>query len=79
MDFMIAIDEDHVRRILKEWAAHYNRSRPHSSLGPGIPDPSIPHVELQMKRHCIPKDHRIVVTAMLGGLHHEYRLQRIAA
>ncbi|PYR99688.1 MAG: hypothetical protein DMG16_17280, partial [Acidobacteria bacterium] len=55
----------------------YNRSRPHMSLGPGIPDPSIQKVELQ--RHSIPKDHRIVVTPILGGLHHEYKLERSAA
>jgi putative transposase len=79
LDFMIAIDEDHLRRILKEWSTHYNKSRPHSSLGPGIPDPGIEKVELQIKRHWIPKDHRIAVTAILGGLHHEYRLQKVAA
>ena len=36
-------------------------------------------VELQPKRHCIPKDHRIVVTGILGGLHHDYRLEKLAA
>ena|SRR5437870_694070 len=55
----------------------YNRSRPHMSLGPGIPDPSIQKAELQ--QHSIPKDHRIVVTPILGGLHHEYKLERSAA
>jgi len=79
LDFMIPFDEDHIRWILKRWAAHYNRSRPHSSLGPGIPDPSVGKAELQIKRHCIPKDHRIAVTAILGGLHHEYALERTAA
>ena len=79
LDFMIPIDEDHIRWILKRWTAHYNRSRPHSSLGPGIPDPSVGKAKLQIKRHCIPKDYRIVVTSILGGLHHEYTLERIAA
>jgi len=79
LDFMIPFDEDHLRWILKRWATHYNRSRPHSNLGPGIPAPSFQKSELQIKRHCIPKGHRIVVTPILGGLHHEYRLQRIAA
>ena len=53
--------------------------RPHSSLGPGIPDPSVGKTKLQIKRHCIPKDYRIAVTSILGGLHHEYTLERIAA
>ena len=77
LDFIIPFDEDHIRQILKSWTAHYNRSRPHMSLGPGIPDPSIQKVELQ--RHSIPKDHRIVVTPILGGLHHEYKFERSAA
>ena len=78
LDFMIPIDEDHIRWILKRWTAHYNRSRPHSSLGPGIPDASVGKAKLQTKRHCIPKDYRIAVTSILGGLHHEYTLERIA-
>ena len=35
--------------------------------------------ELQAQRHCIPRDCRVVATSILGGLHHEYRLQKIAA
>jgi putative transposase len=79
LDFVIPINEDHVRWTMKEWTTHYNKCRPHSSLGPGIPDPSVQKTEFQSKRHCIPKDHHIEVTPILGGLHHEYRLQRIAA
>jgi putative transposase len=77
--FMIPINEDHVRWIMKEWAGHYNRSRPHSSLGPGIPDVNFQRPEVQRKRHRLPKNHSITVTPVLGGLHHEYRLQEIAA
>ena len=35
--------------------------------------------ELQAQRHCIPEDCRVVVTSILGGLHHEYELEKIAA
>jgi putative transposase len=76
---MIPIGEAHVRNILKEWMSHYNASRPHMSLGPGIPDPRVQKAELQMERHCIPKDHRVVATPTLGSLHHEYRLDRSVA
>jgi transposase InsO family protein len=79
LDFMIPINEDHVRWTMKEWTTHYNKSRPHSSLGPGIPDPNVQKKELQGKRLCIPKDQHVAVTPILGGLHHEYRLQGIAA
>ena len=69
LDFMIPLNEHHVRWILKRWAVHYNKSRPHSSLGPGIPDPTIPNAELQISRHCIPNQYRITVKRVLGGLH----------
>ena len=37
LDFLIPIREKHLRRLLQKWVTHYNRGRPHSSLGPGIP------------------------------------------
>lgn len=79
LDFMIPINETHIRQTLRLWVEHYNRARPHSSLGPGTPDPSSPKADLQVQRHCIPKECRVAVTSILGGLHHEYRLEKIAA
>jgi transposase InsO family protein len=79
LDFIIPFNEAHIRQTLKSWTEHYNRARPHSSLGPGTPDRTSPKAELQPERHCIPKDYRVVATSILGGLHHEYRLERFAA
>jgi transposase InsO family protein len=39
LDFFIPFNERHLRTIVKFWTKHYNRGRPHSSLGPGFPDP----------------------------------------
>ena len=57
----------------------YNRGRPHSSLGPGIPDTDAALPAVEESRHVIPRDQRVVTKSVLGGLHHEYRLERIAA
>jgi putative transposase len=77
LDWMILVNERHLRRILREWVAHYNRGRPHASLGPGIPDgPDTPPV---LSGHRIREGHRVVAAPILGGLHYEYRLQRQAA
>jgi putative transposase len=76
LDFMIPLNEDHIRRILKEWTMHYNKARPHSSLGPGIPERTVTKAELQDSRHRIPAECRIIVKPILGGLHHEYGLQK---
>src|SRR5260370_7188546 len=39
LDFMIPLGEKHLSKILAEWVRHYNQGRPHSSLGPGVPEP----------------------------------------
>jgi transposase InsO family protein len=78
LDWMIPFSERHLRRVLQEWTAHYNRGRPHTSLGPGIPDPPSEGISEQSHRHHLPIDHRVTSTSILGGLHHEYGLQRAA-
>ena len=69
----------HLRWILREWVTHYNRGRPHASLGPGIPDPLPERNELVANGHRLAEHIRVVSTPILGGLHHEYRLARDAA
>jgi hypothetical protein len=39
LDWLIPMSEAHLRAILKDWRTHYNGSRPHMALGPGVPDP----------------------------------------
>ena len=76
LDFMIPLGRLHVHRIVKEWACYYNRSRPHMSLGPGIPSPPerLP-VRLQPTRHRIAGNQRVSSHPVLSGLHHDYRLE----
>jgi putative transposase len=80
LDFLIPLTENHLRIVTKSWVEHYNRGRPRSSLGPGIPDPPVelpvtPHEH----RHCIPSHCKVVAHPVLGGLHHEYSLLAKAA
>jgi hypothetical protein len=74
---MIPLNERHLRRALEEWVAHYNRGRPHTSLGPGIPD--APNRAPEPFGHRIRDGHEVVAKSILGGLHHEYRLEPRAA
>jgi transposase InsO family protein len=80
LDFLIPLNERHLCGILKEWVGHYNEGRPHMSLGPGLPHPpsSLP-VPLQEHRHRIPAHQRVMSRPVLGGLHHDYRLDEKAA
>ena len=80
LDFMIPLGEKHLRRILSEWVTHYNQGRPHLSLGPGIPERAAVFPPLQdHDKHSFPQDCKVVARMVLGGLHHEYRWERIAA
>jgi transposase InsO family protein len=74
LDWIIPLSEGHLRKVLVSWMAHYNRGRPHSSLGPGIPDPKLEALRIKPCGHCLPIGHQVVATPILGGLHHEYRL-----
>ena len=80
LDFMILLNARHLYHILHEWVAHYNEGRPHMSLGPGIPQPrpALP-VTPQAPRHQIATGQRVVAQFVLGGLHHDYRLENRAA
>jgi putative transposase len=80
LDFVIPFTETHVRRLLQGWVCHYNAGRPHMALGPGMPQPlaELP-APLQEQRHRWPAHCRVVARPILGGLHHEYRLEEHVA
>jgi putative transposase len=79
LDFLIPINERHLRRILAEFVVHYNRGRPHSALGPGFPEPPQDSIPASGHRHKLPLGLRVRSKPVLGGLHHEYRLEKEAA
>jgi transposase InsO family protein len=80
LDYVIPFSERHLRRVLREWIEHYNRGRPHSALRPGVPDPTGTTLFAPKGRgHRVPPEARIHKKSVLGGLHHEYRLERMAA
>ena len=67
LDFLIPITEGHLKRLLREFVRHYNRGRPHSSLGPGIPEPPQTKVPASVQRHRLPAGHRVKSTPIFGG------------
>jgi hypothetical protein len=76
LDWMIPMTEAHLRSILHVWRTHYNVGRPHSALGPGVPDPpgqSAYHTKSE-PRHRLLSGARVRAHSVLGGLHHEYSL-----
>ena len=78
LDWLVVLHERHLRSALRQWVAHYNQGRPHASLGPGIPDVPLERLA-RPNGHQIPDGHRVIAAPILAGLHHEYRLERLAA
>jgi transposase InsO family protein len=76
LDYVMPMNERHLRCILEEFVGYYNRGGPHSSLGPGIPEPNQAEVPSTGDRHQLPVGYRIKSSSVTGGLHHEYRLER---
>jgi hypothetical protein len=79
LDFLIPLNERHLKVSLKSWVAHFNHGRQHMSLGPAIPVLLHPSLPKSIHRHDIPVGHVIRSTPILGGLHHEYCLEKVAA
>jgi Integrase core domain/ABC transporter substrate binding protein len=61
VDHVIALGEQHLRRVLKSYASYYNSARTHRSLDKDSP----------VSRPVQPIG-RIVSHALVGGLHHQY-------
>ena len=63
LDHVIVLGERHLRRVLREYVAHYHGSRTHLGLGKDAPEP----------RRIQGRDEGVVVSEpLLGGLHHRY-------
>lgn len=79
LDFLIPFNERHLKFVLKSWITHFNHGRPHMSIGPAIPVPLRQPPPENPHRHQIPSGYKVCSTAILGGLHHEYWLEKPAA
>src|ERR1017187_3292502 len=63
-DRMLIYDEPHLRSVLREYAGHYNRHRPHQSRQQRPPD--------QNDQDCAPLDPPVQRRTVLGGVINEY-------
>jgi len=79
LDFLMPFGEAHLQRLRHVWQVHYNRARPQSRLGPGLPQPPPGLPAAPIVGHELPRDMRVVTRSILGGLHHEYGLEKLAA
>jgi transposase InsO family protein len=63
LDHILVLDDDHMARVGREYAAFFNRARPHQGIGQRVPDGAA----------ATNARGRIIAHPVLGGLHHDYR------
>lgn len=63
LDHLLTLGWRHLERVLREYAIHYNRNRPHRGLALAVPEPSL--VETVVVGGVLRRDR-------LDGLIHEY-------
>jgi putative transposase len=76
LDWIIPLNERHLRRVVTEWIDHYNAERPHSARGPGLPSDAGRRADVI--GHRLPPGWRVMAHQRLGGLHHHYAFEPAA-
>jgi transposase InsO family protein len=61
LDHIVILGEDHLRRVLKAYAAYYNHVRPHLALAKDAP-----------LVRPVQRFGQVTARPILGGLHHQY-------
>jgi transposase InsO family protein len=61
LDHIVILGEEHLRRVLKGYAAYYNHVRPHLALAKDAP-----------LLRPVERFGEVIARPLLGGLHHEY-------
>jgi putative transposase len=79
LDHLLVVNEAHLERILRSYACHYNRHRPHQGMAQEVPAPertATPEVSPTDSRHRHLRRPRRQIRRRdrLGGLIHEYQL-----
>jgi putative transposase len=67
LDHILILSEKHGRRIVREYCAFFNRTRPHQDIDQQI---SIPSRDVDLPDHA---GRKVIGIPILNGLHHDYQ------
>ena len=71
LDHVVILGEAHLRRLVRDYVAHYHCDRCHLSLGKEPPDGRLPSMRAS-------RDAKVVALPRVGGLHHRYEWREAA-
>ena len=71
LDHVIALNEEHLRRLIRDYVNYYHDDRIHDSLEKDTPNPR----PVEQKPAA---DARVISLPRLGGLHHRYTWRAVA-
>ena len=77
LDHLLIVGERHLDRVVRSYAWHYNRHRPHQGLAQETPiaiDAEVASAIGQSPRNALPPGQRLRRRDRLGGLIHEYEV-----
>jgi putative transposase len=69
IDHTLILGEQHLQRVLTEYVAYFNRSRPHQGISQRTPQLAPTRASPDRAVAC----GAVTATPVLGGLHHDYR------
>jgi putative transposase len=64
LDHVLVLDEDHPRRLVREYRQYFNEARPHQGIGQRAPGGQALAADVTKP---------IVATPVLGGLYRDYQ------
>ena len=67
LDHLLILSEQHLGRVLKDYVAYFNQSRPHQGIKQRIPVPR------ELSVQASGASGKVMAFPVLGGLHHDYR------
>jgi hypothetical protein len=65
LDYVIVLNQRHLRRLMKNYIRYYHEDRTHLGLGKDTP-------EGRVVASAAPSRGKIIALPRLGGLHHRY-------
>jgi putative transposase len=67
LDYILILNEKHIRQVIRAYCQFFNQARPHQGLNQRIPVPA------NLATPPVDEPRKVIARLVLGGLHHDYQ------